>query len=141
MDSRRRSLLQNRRGLFPRRERGILKAFNMRVIARSTLARFVATLTRSSDRVAVKAALAAWYHEVDHAAWRNSQDVKRAYASASIVDAERVVFNVKGNSYRLVTAIDYQRQLVFIKWLGTHKEYDKIDVRTIMYGDQTYQKR
>ncbi len=84
--------------------------------------------------MAVKAALAAWYHEVDHAASRNSQDLKRAYASASIVDAERVVFNVKGNSYRLVTAIDYQRQLVFIKWLGTH-------VRTIMYGDQTYQKR
>ncbi len=113
----------------------------MRVIARSTLAKFVATLTRSRDRTAVKAALAAWYHEVEQAVWRNSQDVKRAYASASIVDAERVVFNIKGNSYRLVTAIDYQRQLVFIKWLGTHSDYDKIDVRTVMYGDQTYQKR
>lgn len=91
--------------------------------------------------MAVKAALDAWYHEAEHATWRNSQDVKRAYASASIVDAERVVFNIKGNSYRLVTAIDYQRRLVFIKWLGTHGEYDKIDVRTVMYGDQTYQKR
>jgi mRNA interferase HigB len=127
--------------LFPKRERGILKAFNMRVIARSALARFVAILTRSRDRVAVKAALAAWYHEVEHAAWHNSQDVKRAYASASIVDAERVVFNIKGNSYRLVAAIDYQRQIVFIKWLGTHSEYDTIDVRTVMHGDQTYQKR
>jgi mRNA interferase HigB len=113
----------------------------MRVIARSTLAKFVASLARSRDRAAVKAALDAWYHEVDHAVWRSSQDIKRSYASASIVDAERVVFNIKGNSYRLVTAIDYQRQLVFIKGLGTHKEYDKIDIRTVMYGDQTYQKR
>ena len=54
---------------------------------------------------------------------------------------ERVVFNIKGNDYRLVTAIDYARQAVFIKWIGTQAEYDEIDVRTVQYGDQTYQKR
>lgn len=53
------------------------------------------------------------------------------YASASIVGASRVAFNLKGNAYRLVVAVDYRRAIVFIKWLGTHKEYDKIDVRTI----------
>lgn len=55
------------------------------------------------------------------------------YASASIIGAERVVFNIKGNAYRLVAAVDYQRAIVFIKWLGTHQEYDYIDVRTISY--------
>jgi mRNA interferase HigB len=113
----------------------------MRVIARSTLTRFVETLSGRRDRLAVKMALDAWYHEVDHAVWRSSQDVKRSYASASIVSADRVVFNIKGNSYRLVAAIDYGRQSVFIKWLGAHVEYDKIDVKTVMYGNQTYQKR
>lgn len=55
------------------------------------------------------------------------------YASASIIGAERVVFNIKGNTYRLVAAVDYRRAIVFIKWIGTHKEYDNIDVRTISY--------
>lgn len=55
------------------------------------------------------------------------------YASASIIGAERVVFNIKGNEYRLVAAVDYRRAIVFIKWIGTHKEYDNIDVRTISY--------
>ena len=52
--------------------------------------------------------------------------------------AERVVFNIKGKDYRLVTAIDYRRGIVFIKWLGAHKDYDKIDARTVQYDDQTY---
>lgn len=113
----------------------------MRVIARSTLSRFVATLTGRKDKEAVKAALHAWFYEVEHANWRSPADVKRAYATASVIDAERVVFNIKGNSYRLVAAIDYPRRAVFVKWLGSHKEYDKIDVRTVQYGDQAYQKR
>jgi mRNA interferase HigB len=112
----------------------------MRVIARSTLSRFVGTLRGHRDRAAVKAALDAWFHEVLRARWRSSRDVKKAYASASVIDAERVVFNIKGNSYRLVAAIDYQRQTVFIKWLGSHGDYDRIDVRTVKYGDQAYQK-
>jgi mRNA interferase HigB len=113
----------------------------MRVIARSTLSKFVATLTGRKDRVAVKAALDAWFYEVEHASWRGPADLKRAYANASVIDAERVVFNIKGNSYRLVASIDYPRRTVFVKWLGSHKEYDKIDVRMVKYGDQTYQKR
>jgi mRNA interferase HigB len=113
----------------------------MRVIARSTLSRFVETLAGRKDRVAVKAALDAWFHEVECANWRGPADVKKAYSNASIIDADRVVFNIKGNSYRLVAAIDYPRRALFVKWLGTHKEYDKVDVRTVRYGDQAYQKR
>ena len=59
----------------------------------------------------------------------------QAYANASIVGNDRVVFNIKGNAYRLVAAIDYQREIVFIKWLGTHVEYDRIDVKTVKYGN------
>jgi mRNA interferase HigB len=86
----------------------------------------------------VKAALDAWYYEVKSAAWSSPAEVKRAYANASIIGSERVVFNIKGNSYRLVAAVDYQRQAVFIKWRGSHADYDRIDVRTVQYGDQTY---
>ena len=113
----------------------------MRVIARSTLLRFVETLSGRKDRAAVKAALDAWFYEVEHASWRGPADVKKAYANASVIDAERVVFNIKGDIYRLVAAIDYPRRAVFVKWLGSHKEYDKIDVRTVKYGNQAYQKR
>ena len=107
----------------------------MRIIARSTLGRFVETLKGHKNQGAVREALHAWFYEVEHADWGSPADVKRAYASASIVDGERVVFNIKGNGYRLVTAVDYSRRTVFIKWLGPHNAYDRIDVRTVQYGD------
>ncbi|WP_411033013.1 type II toxin-antitoxin system HigB family toxin [Shinella sp. BYT-45] len=59
--------------------------------------------------------------------------VKRLYATASIVNAERIVFNIKGNAYRLVVAIDFDKQIVWIKWIGTHNEYDRIDVSKVEY--------
>lgn len=106
----------------------------MRVIARSTLTRFVESLKGQKGQRAVKAALDARFHEAQRATWRNSAEVKQSYAAASIVSSDRLVFNIKGNDYRLVVAIDYGRQIVFIKWLGTHREYDKIDARTVQYG-------
>ncbi|HKW97360.1 MAG TPA: type II toxin-antitoxin system HigB family toxin [Bryobacteraceae bacterium] len=112
----------------------------MRLIARSTLTKFITTLS-GNEQTAVKASLEAWFHEAVRADWRSPADVKRHYANASIVGNERVVFNIKGNHYRLVTAIDYGRRIVFIKWLGSHSEYDKIDVKKVCYGDQAYQKR
>ncbi len=81
----------------------------------------------------MKAALDAWFQEVRQAEWKNSADVKASYAHASILGADRVVFNIKGNAYRLVVAVDYRQGIVFIKWLGTHREYDAIDVRTVQY--------
>lgn len=107
----------------------------MRVIARKTLIRFVESLTRSTDQRAVSAALNAWFHEATRAAWQSPADVKRSYRSASILGAERVVFNIKGNAYRLVVSMDYRRQTVFVKWLGSHADYDRIDARTVRYGD------
>jgi mRNA interferase HigB len=107
----------------------------MRIIARRTLREFVATLVGHKDQRAVKTALYAWFDEVKKASWRNTADVRRLYATASIVTSERIVFNVKGNAYRLVAAVDFERSIVWIKWIGTHKEYDRIDVRTIEHDD------
>ena len=107
----------------------------MRVIARKTLTRFVESLRGRKGQPAVKAALDAWFQEVRRAAWRTSADLKRSSGAASIVSADRVVFNIKGNDYRLVVAIDYRRQILFIKWVGAHADYDRIDARTVRYGD------
>ena len=111
----------------------------MRIIARSTLTRFLDRLEGHKDHRALKAALDAWFQEARRAEWKSSADVKASYAHASIVGADRVVFNIKGNAYRLVVAVDYRRAAVFIKWLGTHRQYDAIDVRTVQYATETHQ--
>lgn len=80
-------------------------------------------------------ALDAWFDEVSKAEWANSADVKRRYATANIVSAGRIVFNIKGNDYRLVVAIDFEKSIVWIKWIGTHKAYDRIDVTEVKHGD------
>ena len=69
------------------------------------------------------------------AAWTSAADVKRLYATASIVSANRLVFNIKGNDYRLVVAVDFEKAIVWIKWVGTHKDYDRIDVKEVDHGD------
>jgi mRNA interferase HigB len=76
-------------------------------------------------------ALKAWFHEAEKAGWHNSAELKRQYGSASIIDAERVVFNICGNKFRLVVRINYAGQTVFVRFVGTHHQYDKIDVETI----------
>jgi mRNA interferase HigB len=131
------SLTHLRVSLYPFWEHDIV--LHVRIIARSTLARFVEGLAGNKDHRAVKVALDSWFHEVRQADWKNSSDIKANYAHAIIVGADRVVFNIKGNSYRLVTAVDYRGAIVFIKWLGTHKEYDSIDVRTVHYASETNQ--
>jgi mRNA interferase HigB len=108
----------------------------VRVIARKTLTRFLEAIAGHKDHRAVKTALDSWFHEVGAADWKSGADVKKTYATASIVSSDRVVFNVKGNDYRLVTAIDYKRQIVFIKWVGTHADYNKIDAKTVQYESQ-----
>ena len=107
----------------------------MRVIARRTLRDFVESRAGHRDRGALKAALDAWFHEVRRAQWRKSAEVRSLYATASIVAADRVVFNIKGNSYRLVAAVDYEKGIVWIKWLGTHRDYDRIDVTEVQHGN------
>ena len=105
----------------------------MRIIARRTLREFVEALAGHQDQPAVKAALDAWFDEVKKAACWNTADVKRSYATASIVTADRIVFNVKGNAYRLVAAVDFDKGIVWIKWIGTHRDYDRIDVTEVVY--------
>ena len=107
----------------------------MRIIARRTLREFVDTLAGRRDQPAVKAALDAWFDEVSKAQWVSSADVKKLYATASIVNAERIVFNIKGNDYRLVVSVDFEKAIVWIKWVGSHKAYDRIDVTEVEHGE------
>jgi mRNA interferase HigB len=107
----------------------------VRVLARSTLRQFVESLKGRQDQTAVKVALDAWYREVRRADWRKPTDLKRDFGTASMVGNNRVVFNIKGNDYRLVTGINYRCRIIFIKWIGTHRDYDKIDVGTVRHGD------
>lgn len=106
----------------------------MRIIARRTLRQFVESLAGKRDQPAVKAALNAWFDEVSKAEWASTADVKRLYATASIVSGERIVFNIKGNDYRLVVSVDFEKSIVWIKWIGTHKAYDRIDVKEVKHG-------
>jgi mRNA interferase HigB len=108
------------------------------VIARGTLNQFVQNRVDRKMQAMVKAHLDAWYAEAARATWTNSAELKQQYRSASIVSSERVVFNIKGNEYRLVVAINYQHRVLLIIWLGTHKEYDKIDVKKVRYDKSRY---
>ena len=108
----------------------------MRIIARSTLNKFVASLDGQKDQPAVKGALGAWFHEAKKANWKNFADVRRSQPRASMVSADCVVFDIKGNGYRLVVAIDFEKSIVWIKWIGTHADYDSIDVTKVKYGDR-----
>ena len=105
----------------------------MRIIARRTLREFVQSRSGHKDQSALKAALDAWFDEVRKASWSSTADVRRRYATASVVSAARIVFNIKGNDYRLVVAVDFEKGIVWIKWLGTHRDYDKIDVREVTH--------
>jgi|SRR6476660_4466998 mRNA interferase HigB len=105
----------------------------MRIIARSTLRNFVAWRTGHKDQTALKAARDSWFEEVRKAHWRGTADIRRLYATASVVSAERVVFNIKGNGYRLVVSVDFEKSIVWIKWLGTHLDYDRIDVTKVQH--------
>ena len=97
----------------------------MKVIAVGTLRRF---WTKHPD---AEQPLKAWYDEARHATWKSPKDIKSRYASASFVGHNRVVFNIKGNDYRLIVAMAYRFQASYIKFVGTHAEYDRIDARTI----------
>lgn len=75
--------------------------------------------------------LKTWYLTAKHADWNSPNDIKKFYANASILKNGRVVFNIKGNDYRLIVKFNYQRHWAFIRFIGTHSEYDKIDANNI----------
>lgn len=98
---------------------------SMRILSRSTLRNFW------ECHPDVEEALKTWYYEASHANWQSPVEVKTAYHSVSIIANNRIVFNIKGNSYRLIVAIRYDIGIIFIRFVGTHGEYDKVDARTI----------
>ena len=75
--------------------------------------------------------LRSWYANASRADWRKPADIKAAYRAASFVSNNHVVFNIKDNDYRLVAAVHYNRGMMFIRFIGTHREYDKVDAGTI----------
>lgn len=93
----------------------------MKVLGRDKLLKF------SKKHANAKPALDAWHAEVSHkdCKWQTPQDIKQRYASASFLADNTVIFNIKGNDYRLVVKVRYQNELVVIEWVGTHAEYDK----------------
>jgi len=75
--------------------------------------------------------LKTWFDTAMNSGWKSPNEVKQTYASASILKDGRVVFNIKGNTYRLVVKLNFEKQWIFIRFIGTHEEYDKIDANTI----------
>lgn len=100
----------------------------MRIIAVKTLKTYWEKYPKAEQ------ALFEWYKEVEYANWETPNDLKEQYRNASIINNKRVVFNISGNNYRLLVDIEYKLKIVFIVWFGPHKEYDKIDVKTIGYA-------
>lgn len=97
----------------------------MRIIALSTLRAFWEKYPDAETPIR------AWYALASRADWKTPANIKVAYQNASFTANNRVVFNIKGNDYRLVVAVRYDRRLMYIRFIGTHHQYDKIDVKTI----------
>ena len=97
----------------------------MRIIAIKALKEF---WEKHSD---AEQPLRAWYAEAKNADWKKPADITKLYRSASILTNDRVVFNIKGNDYRLVAAINYEFNIIYVRFIGTHKEYDKINAKEI----------
>ena len=96
-----------------------------RVFAKSTLREFWEKFPDSEQY------LKTWYDTAMSSDWKSPYDVKQTYANASILKESRIVFNIKGNSYRLIAKFNFEKQWIFIRFIGSHKEYDKIDANTI----------
>ncbi len=97
----------------------------MRIIARSTLIQFWKT------HADAQGPLEAWFAEARRAKWKRPDDLKRLYPAVSIVAGNRVVFNIGGNKHRLVVHVRYDKGIVFVKFVGTHAEYNRINAETV----------
>jgi mRNA interferase HigB len=97
----------------------------MMVISRKQLREFWERHPDSKDT------LESWYADIKQANWKNPSDIKTIYRNASFIADNRVIFNVKGNKYHLIVKVQYKFQIVYIRFVGTHEDYDGIDARTI----------
>lgn len=99
----------------------------MRIVSISTLK----TFWQKSGHKEAEQPLKAWYAEVCRATWQSPNEVKAQFKSASVVGKNRVVFNIAGNKYRLIVAFAYRIQTAYVKFVGTHAEYDRVDAQTV----------
>ncbi|MEO8402974.1 MAG: type II toxin-antitoxin system HigB family toxin [Chitinophagaceae bacterium] len=99
----------------------------MRVIVVKTLKLY------GKKRKEAEQSLLVWYEEAYQAEWKNHNELKAQFGNASVIGDKRVVFNIHGNKHRLIVDIEYELQIIFIVWIGTHKEYDLIDSKKITY--------
>ncbi len=97
----------------------------MRIISRKKLREFW------ESHPDARVSLEAWFADVKQAEWKTPNDIKTVYRNVSFVANNRVIFNIKGNKYRLIVAVQYTYQLVYIRFVGTHEEYDEVDATTI----------
>jgi len=97
----------------------------MRIIAKKTLKEYFEKNAESKQPLLI------WYKEVNNGKWKNHNEMKETFTSLSIIPNERIVFNIKGNKYRVVTKVNYDYQIMWIRFVGTHAEYDKIDATKI----------
>lgn len=104
----------------------------MRIVKEKTLT----DLCQLSKYKQAAASLRAWIYEVKYSVWANANELKSKYGSASIISSKRVVFNIKGNDFRLIVDVEYKLKIVFIVWFGTHEEYNKIDANTVNYENK-----
>ncbi|NRD34634.1 type II toxin-antitoxin system HigB family toxin [Shewanella sp. DC2-4] len=99
----------------------------MRVVSRAALREYwEQPIYRDSEQP-----LKSWYEEAKNANWLNPQEIKDLFRNASFVGNNRVVFNIHGNKYRLIVAVNYKFAMVYVRFVGTHAEYDKVDATTI----------
>ena len=97
----------------------------MRIFSKKTLENF------SKKHSSSKTPLETWFKTAEKAKWSKPNDVKLDYPSASIIGGSRMVFNISGNNYRLIVKFNYQKQFIFVCFIGTHAQYDKVDAETI----------
>jgi mRNA interferase HigB len=102
----------------------------MNIIAKGTILFYIDKYPKA------KTPLLTWYYEYSRQAFANFNELKSVYGNASIVANNRVIFNIKGNDYRLVVSVNFRQLASYVIWFGTHKEYDKIDISTIEFDTE-----
>jgi len=107
---------------------GTMIGYGVRIIALSTIKAFI---SRNPAHADAREPLMAWYRQVRGADWATPADVKRAIGSASILNDGHAVFNIAGNKYRIVVWINYHYRVVYVRFIGTHRQYDTIDAQTV----------
>ena len=99
----------------------------MRIISKKTLKEFYECNIYSDSKNSIEA----WHKEVLNSNWSNPNEIKEQYGNASIIGSNKVIFNICGNKYRLIVKINYKAKIIFIKFIGTHKQYDKLDIEEL----------